>query len=124
MTYTTSPETAAPASDRSGIGRLLRSRLFVTGVVLAGLGAIAFVVGAVAYFAPTSSKINHFQRVVVAAGSGSVRFDEPGNYVAYYESPAITGDTKAAPLVQVELTTPSGHRFPLTTRSGAAARNH
>jgi hypothetical protein len=63
------------------------------------------------------SKVPHFQRVSVSAGSGTANFSA-GNYVAYYESSKVTRGVKQVPVVPVRLTSPSGDRMVLDTLYG------
>ena len=97
----------------------LRGRTAVrVGAILAGAGVVLIVVGAIIVSTHSLSKVDNFQRVKVSDVSGTLHFDHPGGYVAYYESDTVTSGTREVPLIPVRLTDPSGTSTALSTKYG------
>ena len=82
------------------------------------LGVVLIIVGIVVVITGSLSKVNGFQRVRLADGSGAVTFSGTGGYVAYYEAGDVSSSTSNVPLIAITLTGPSGTTFPLTTPYG------
>jgi hypothetical protein len=100
----------------------LRGRSAVrVGAILTGLAVVLIIVGAVVVSTRSLSKVDNFQRIKVSDGSGTLHFDHPGGYVAYYESDTVTNSTRAVPLIPVRLTDPAGTSKILTTKYGDRA---
>ncbi len=104
---------AQPGGKQRLRGRTLLRLALIFGLV--GLGLT--IAGGVVVAQKSLSKVPHFQRVSVSAGSGTVNFSA-GNYVAYYESSKVTRNVKQVPVVPVRLTSPSGERTVLDTLYG------
>jgi hypothetical protein len=92
------------------------------GIILLAAGLAIAIVGGVLAATKSLNKVNNFQRVTVASGSGTVTFSKAGGYLAYYESgsvrdstnqtiPEIRGTlTNSAAGETVQLVTPYGNR--------------
>jgi hypothetical protein len=101
MTYPPPPVPAAPAP--SGKPRL-RGRIPLRLALIFGIVAVV-ALGIGIYFLATQSltKVNDFQRVTVADGTGTVSFANTGGYIAYYEASDVSSDTDSIPTVRVAL---------------------
>jgi hypothetical protein len=84
------------------------------------VGLVLIIVGAVLANANAYNKVNDFQRVAVSAGSGTVKFDKAGGYVAYYEASSVTSSTsQKVPEIPVQLTNQAtGQQLVLSTPYG------
>ncbi len=89
------PPGSAPGKLRGRVPLRLGIIFLVIAVAAIGVGV---------YFLATKSltKVNDFQRVNVADGTGTVTFGT-GGYVAYYEASDVTSDITSIPLVGVAL---------------------
>jgi hypothetical protein len=89
------------------------------GAVLSIIGLGLLIAGIVVLAAGSLGKVNNFQRVRIADGTGTVHFAHSGGYVAYYEASDVTdSDNERIPLVRVRLTSPSGTAMTLNTLYG------
>lgn len=89
------------------------------GAILSLIGLGLLIAGIVVIAAGSLGKVNDFQRVRIADGTGSVHFSSSGGYVAYYEASDVTdSDNQRIPLVRVQLTSPSGTKMTLSTLYG------
>lgn len=70
------------------------------GIILAAAGLIILIVGIVLLATQSLGKINGFQRVSFAEGTGELTFDSTGGYTAYYEAPTASLTT---PTVEVAM---------------------
>jgi uncharacterized membrane protein len=101
------PPAGYPGYPMSGPPTQLRvrgRRPIQVGAILAILGVVVLVVGVVVLGTKSFSKVNGFQRVSVADGSGTITFHSTGGYVAYYEAPSVSQDAKTVPLIGIQLT--------------------
>ncbi len=111
------PLPAAPPTGKSGKPRLRGRTLLRLALIFGLVGLGLTIAGGVIVAQKSLSKVPHFQRVSVSAGSGTVNLSS-GKYVAYYESSAVTRNVKQVPVVPVRLTSPSGARMVLDTLYG------
>jgi hypothetical protein len=93
------PPPGAPARP----GRLRGHTGIRVGAILAIVGLVALIVGIVVLATQSLSKVNDFQRVSFAQGSGSITFNKTGDYVAYYEAPDVTSSIKVVPAFRLLL---------------------
>jgi hypothetical protein len=103
---------AAPAPTRLR-GRIPR-RL---GWVFLVVGIVLVIVGAIVLATKSLGKVDDFQRVKVADGTGTINL-EAGNYLAYYEAPGVDSDIDTVPAVGVAIQSPSGVTMVLRTPYG------
>lgn len=99
--------------------RRLRGRIPLRLALIFGVVGLALViVGAVVLATKSISRVDDFDRVSISAGSGTVKFDDTGKFLAYYEHDGFDIDEESPPTLAVVLTSPSGKKLPLTTFYG------
>ncbi len=100
MSYAPPPPSVPPAP--AGKTRL-RGRIPLRLALIFGVLGIALAVaGGVVGIKAGLSKINDFQRVSLADGTGTLTF-KPGGYIAYYEAPHFDTSGNSVPLVVVAM---------------------
>lgn len=100
MSYPPPPPSVQPAP--AGKPRL-RGRIPLRLALIFGVVGIALaVVGGVIGIKAGLSKVNDFQRVNLAQGTGTLTF-KPGGYIAYYEAPGFDTSGNKVPLVDVAM---------------------
>lgn len=105
------PPTPASPPDRSGRLRGRTPRLL--GWIFLAVAVIAFVVGGIVLGTKSLGKVNGFQRITFAAGSGTVHLDGTGKWVGYYEASNVSNSITQIPHFRVAITGPSGNDVPL-----------
>jgi uncharacterized membrane protein YphA (DoxX/SURF4 family) len=88
------------------------------GIPLLAVGLVLLIAGIVVVVTNSLGKVDGFDRVPIASGTGTATFDNPGGYLAYYEAPGLDVDKESPPEVAVRLTSPSGKSMILTTLYG------
>jgi hypothetical protein len=115
---------AAPGYPATPEPKRLRGRRAVqVGIVLLAIGVVAIVVGAILAVGAGLGKVDKFQRVSASQENGTLHFDHSGGYLAYYEAPTITDNTREVPLVGITLTPPAGGPFAVDTLYGGRTDN-
>ena len=71
------------------------------GAILSILGLAVAVVGVIVLGTQSLGKVNDFQRIKIADGSGTVRFSGTGQFVAYYEAPNVTSNITRLPPIEL-----------------------
>jgi len=92
------------------------------GWIFLAAAIVLVVVGAIVVATKSIGKVDDFQRVSVAQGSGTINLNA-GKYVAYYEADNVNSDTKSLPMIGVQLTSPSGQVINVTTPYGNRSDN-
>jgi hypothetical protein len=72
------------------------------------VAVILFVVGGIVLGTKSFGKVNGFQRVTIADGTGSIKLDGTGKWVGYYEASDVDNDIKRIPQIRLEILDPSG----------------
>lgn len=123
MTYAPPPPQYPSAQPAQRPAHLRGRRPLQVSAFLGIPGLVLLIVGIVLIATQSLGKVNSFQRVGVAAGSGTVTFSGTGGYLAYYESPDLNTNGNQVPVVQVRLTAPSGTQTVLSTPYGNRSDN-
>src|SRR4051794_40861344 len=100
MSYPPPPAPAAPAP--SGKPRLRGRTPLRLGIIFLILGIAGLIVGGVVGFKAGLDKVNDFQRVSLADGTGTVTF-KTGGYLAYYEAPDYDTSSNSVPVVEISM---------------------
>jgi hypothetical protein len=95
------PSAASPGRLRGRTPRRLGWIFLVVAIAL-------FVVGGIVAATKSLGKVNSFQRVSIAAGSGTVNLDGTGKWVVYYEASDVNSSIGRIPRIQLAVTDPSG----------------
>lgn len=107
--YPPAPGYGAPAQQGPLRGRTPRRLGWIFLIVAVAL----FVIGGVVAATKSLNKVDDFQRVSFAEGSGTVNLDDTGKWVGYYEASNVSDSIDAIPRIRVLVTSPSGKNVPL-----------
>jgi uncharacterized membrane protein len=80
------------------------------GSILAIVGVLALIAGIIVIATQSLSKVNGFQRISFSQRTGTVTFDKPGGYVAYYEAPGVDNSITRVPPILVEMRNHNTHQ--------------
>ncbi|MGH8860898.1 MAG: hypothetical protein ACRDVG_06625 [Jatrophihabitantaceae bacterium] len=73
------------------------------GIALTVPGLILLIVGIVVIATQSFTKVDGFQRVSFAQGTGTIDFSKSGDYVAYYEAPGVNSGISLVPAILLSL---------------------
>jgi hypothetical protein len=103
------PSASAPGPGYGGPPTTLRGRTpRRLGWIFLALAVIAFVIGGIIVGTKSLGKVNDFQRVSFASGTGKVTVDGTGKWVGYYEASNVDTSINRIPQFQAAMTSPSG----------------
>jgi UPF0716 family protein affecting phage T7 exclusion len=102
MTYAPPPSAPQPVPAGDGKPRLRGRIPLRLAIIFLVLGVAAIVVGGVIGFKAGFNKVDKFQRVSVAQGSGTIHL-ATGSYLAYYEAPGFDTNSSRIPIVKVTM---------------------
>ncbi|WP_375485375.1 hypothetical protein [uncultured Jatrophihabitans sp.] len=99
---------APPASTPSGKTRLRGRTPLRLAIAFFVVAVALFVVGGIVLAKKSLGKVDDFQRVSIASGSGTITLNGTGKWIGYYEASNVDNSIERIPSIRVALTDSSG----------------